>query len=178
MAKEYSRITTVPQPIYIVIAPTATEYNEIRSNKARLQQLSQEFGINSDFYIFGESDEWIKAKRVNKTLKSTPKLSSGNIQYEYLSSPEEFQGYPLPEGYAIWELYSLKNITFLQTVDLSKTAFLQKINRREDFKQAPVMTLTQESVVEEETIDDSRKKITRDYQTDQINFLATSFNFS
>lgn len=122
LAKTYSRITSVPQPYFFIIAPDATSYEELCRNEEALKQVSLQFSINSDFYLFGPINS--KASESN------------NI-------PRKHGGYPLPEGFGLTELYSLKNITFLQQVNLTMYNILQKVSRRQDFRKAEVTAVAQ-----------------------------------
>lgn len=128
MAKEYSQNTTVPQPYFFIVTSDSQTYEQLSHNETRLQQLSLQFSINSDFYIFGETLD-------DKQNSGKPTIN--------LASESEYSGYPFPAGFGLTELYSLKNITFLQSVSLRSHSLLQKVIRRANFRQARITAVAQ-----------------------------------
>lgn len=131
MARQYSRMTTVPQPVFLVLISSPAVYEDFHKNEHKLAELSMEFSINSDFYLFGGG----LPVNHNTEKKSSKKLNNLHVQ--------GFSGHPLPDTYELSELYTLKNVTFFEPVDLGKTSLFQKVVRRNNFRATPIISVAQ-----------------------------------
>jgi len=104
----------------------------LQQDEQGLSGIGNEFSINSDLYFFGQELPTNHAKKIKKNRV---------ILNDYQS--QGFIGNPFPNHFGLTELYSLKNITFLEPVDVTETSLLQKMIRRNDFRNASITAVAQ-----------------------------------
>ncbi|CAL8122830.1 unnamed protein product [Orchesella dallaii] len=165
--KRFYTRTELPQPVYFIITPSPAVYTALQHDENGLGRIAREFSINADLYLFGQE---LTANQIKKKKRNRIMLS------DYQS--QGFVGDPFPNDFGLTELYSLKNITFLEPVDMTETNVLQKVIRRNDFRSAPITAVAQYAYAGRAGFTSDNSSYTTGYEIDQLQYLASSFNFT